>query len=203
MRRTKEDAELTRQQLLEAGCKIFGDKGYAATRLSDIAEKAGVTRGAIYWHFKNKKELFIALFQEKVEPFINVIEEILDEKLEPLQMLYRMISSILDKMEKNVEFRSYQALEFANRNVQQEIPELRDYMVKRTDKFVQEIKAIIIQGQKLGEIRNDITPDAIMGTFITLFRGYGFLITQDAFMPIFNMNISKDIAEIFMKGIKA
>ena len=56
MRRTKKDAELTRQQLLKAGFKVFGDKGYAAARLSDVAEEAGVTRGAIYWHFENKKD---------------------------------------------------------------------------------------------------------------------------------------------------
>jgi TetR/AcrR family acrAB operon transcriptional repressor len=48
MRRTKEDAEQTRQDLLDAALTIFSKKGYTATRLEDIAKVAGVTRGAIY-----------------------------------------------------------------------------------------------------------------------------------------------------------
>lgn len=203
MRRTKEDAELTRQQLLEAGCKIFGDKGYAATRLSDVAEVAGVTRGAIYWHFKNKKELFVALFKEKVDPFFDLIGNVLNEDLGPLDILHKMISLILDEIEKNTEFRSHQALEFANRKVQQEIPELREYMLKRKDQFAKKIEQIIVDGQQKGEIRKDITPAAIMGTFITLFRGYGFLLTQDALVPVIETDISEEMAQIFAGGIKA
>ena len=203
MRRTKEDAELTRQQLLDIGCQVFGDKGYAATRLSDIAEKAGVTRGAIYWHFKNKKQLFIALFQEKVEPFFEIVGKVLDEDLRPLQVLHKTMSLILDEMEKNAEFRSQQALDAANRKVQQDIPELREYMIKRTRKFLRKATKIIQKGQEMGEIRNDIAPDAIIGTYLTLFRGYAFLLTQDSLLPIVKRDMSEDIVQIFIKGIKA
>lgn len=203
MRRTKEDAELTRQQLLDAGCKIFGDKGYAATRLSDIAEEAGVTRGAIYWHFKNKKELFIALFQEKVDPFVDEVKDVLEQDCPPLEKLRNLMSQILDKMEKNADFRKNQALDVENRKIQQEIPELREYMKKRTGKFINEIKALIVSGQESGKIRDDISPDAIMSLFITLFRGYAFLLTTDFVMPITKMDASEEMVEIFIKGIKA
>ena len=61
MRRTKEEAAQTRQDLLAAALTIFSQKGYEAARLEDIAEMAGVTRGAIYFHFGNKAGLFMAL----------------------------------------------------------------------------------------------------------------------------------------------
>lgn len=58
MRRTKEDAARTRQSLVDAGLKLFGQRGYSGTTLRLIAEEAGCSRGPIYWHFANKEELF-------------------------------------------------------------------------------------------------------------------------------------------------
>lgn len=61
MRRTKEDAEKTRMALLEAAETLFLEKGVAHTSLEHIARHAGVTRGAVYWHFANKADLFNAM----------------------------------------------------------------------------------------------------------------------------------------------
>ncbi|MBS9425255.1 multidrug efflux transporter transcriptional repressor AcrR [Photorhabdus caribbeanensis] len=57
-RKTKQQAEETRQQIIDAAIKEFSERGVSATSLTDIATTAGVTRGAIYWHFKNKVDLF-------------------------------------------------------------------------------------------------------------------------------------------------
>ncbi|MCK5430999.1 MAG: TetR family transcriptional regulator [Anaerolineales bacterium] len=54
----------TRQDLLAAALTVFSNKGYEAARLEDIAEMAGVTRGAIYFHFGNKAGLFMALVED-------------------------------------------------------------------------------------------------------------------------------------------
>ena len=64
MRRTKEEAEQTRQDLLDAALTVFSQKGYTATRLEDVARTAGVTRGAIYHHFGSKADLYGALIEE-------------------------------------------------------------------------------------------------------------------------------------------
>ncbi|MFQ7583101.1 MAG: TetR family transcriptional regulator [[Clostridium] symbiosum] len=58
MRKTKEDAELTKQNLLEAAFQLFLENGYDRTSLEQICQLAQVTRGAAYWHFKNKYEIF-------------------------------------------------------------------------------------------------------------------------------------------------
>ncbi|MDC9595922.1 multidrug efflux transporter transcriptional repressor AcrR [Xenorhabdus anantnagensis] len=56
-RKTKQQANQTRQKIIDAAIKTFSKRGISATSLSDIAIAAGVTRGAIYWHFKNKTDL--------------------------------------------------------------------------------------------------------------------------------------------------
>ena len=58
VKRTKEDAAATRALILEQATVLFEEKGYAATTLDEIAAAAGVTKGAIFHHFKNKKDLF-------------------------------------------------------------------------------------------------------------------------------------------------
>lgn len=63
-RRTPQEAEKTRQSILKAAAKLFIDQGYEQTSLSDIALAAGVTRGAIYWHFDNKSDLMCELCDE-------------------------------------------------------------------------------------------------------------------------------------------
>jgi TetR/AcrR family transcriptional regulator, repressor of the mexAB-oprM multidrug resistance operon len=64
MRRTKQDAERTRCAILEAAEALFLEKGVAHTSLEHIARHAGVTRGAVYWHFANKADLFNAMLNQ-------------------------------------------------------------------------------------------------------------------------------------------
>ena len=68
VRRTKEEAQETRTRILDAAEQVFSEKGVSRTSLADIAQTAGVTRGAIYWHFANKGELFTEMFDRVLLP---------------------------------------------------------------------------------------------------------------------------------------
>ncbi len=68
-RRTKEDALKTREAILDAAVQVFSVRGVSRTTLANIAKEAGVTRGAIYWHFKNKEDLLAALWKQLLLPF--------------------------------------------------------------------------------------------------------------------------------------
>lgn len=64
MRRTKTEALKTKEYLMLAALDTFYKKGIARTSLNEIAQAAGVTRGALYWHFKNKEDLFESSFMQ-------------------------------------------------------------------------------------------------------------------------------------------
>lgn len=68
-RKTKEEALKTREAIIDAAVRVFSAKGVSRTTLTDIARKAGVTRGAIYWHFKNKEDLLEVLWDDILSPF--------------------------------------------------------------------------------------------------------------------------------------
>lgn len=74
VRRTREAALATRETILDAAEKVFHEKGVAHASLEEIAQAAGCTRGAIYWHFKDKAELFDAMMERVVLP----VEAMLD-----------------------------------------------------------------------------------------------------------------------------
>ena len=67
-RRTKADAQTTRNNLLDAAEQLFQSRGVSRTSLNDIATAAGTTRGAIYWHFKDKADLFNAMMERVTLP---------------------------------------------------------------------------------------------------------------------------------------
>jgi len=73
MRRTKEDAQQTRAALIDAAEHLFALKGVSRTSLQDVAQAAGVTRGAVYWHFKDKADLFNAMMDRAVFPMEEAI----------------------------------------------------------------------------------------------------------------------------------
>lgn len=76
VRRSKEDALATRNQLLDAAERVFLAQGVAGTSLNDIALAAGTTRGAIYWHFRDKADLFNAMMDRVVMPLQAAMESV-------------------------------------------------------------------------------------------------------------------------------
>ena len=68
VRRTKADAEATHHRLLDAAERLFQVRGVSRTSLNDIAVAAGTTRGAIYWHFQDKADLFNAMMDRVTLP---------------------------------------------------------------------------------------------------------------------------------------
>ena len=68
-RRTKEEAQETRLQIIDAARRVFHAEGVNRSTLDKVAKAAGVTRGAVYWHFTNKAELFLAVKQAYTSEF--------------------------------------------------------------------------------------------------------------------------------------
>ncbi len=73
-RRTKSEAAITREQLLDAAERVFRERGVTRTSLAEVAAAAGVTRGAVYWHFRDKADLFDAMCERATLPLEQTLE---------------------------------------------------------------------------------------------------------------------------------
>lgn len=103
---TKEEALATRHRLLDAAEHVFSEKGVSRSSLNDIAVAAGATRGAIYWHFKNKTDLFQAMMDRITMPMEDVLHQIEgDENVDPLDHLQRAMLDALRKIETDAQTR--------------------------------------------------------------------------------------------------
>jgi len=101
LRRTKQDSERTRQDILAAARKVFARQGVTRTTLEEIAAAAGVTRGAIYWHFADKTELFFAMREQVAVPMIDQIDLALlsADAADPLAGIERFLLGVLEALE--------------------------------------------------------------------------------------------------------
>lgn len=95
-RRTKEEAAATRDSILDAAEKLFVQQGVSRTTLQHIATEAGVTRGAIYWHFDDKGALFNAMMERATLPLegeLQVLEQ--SDSEDPLDDLRAYMLAVL------------------------------------------------------------------------------------------------------------
>lgn len=98
-RRTKEEAQETRNRILDTAEKVFLKKGVSRTSLDDIARAAHVTRGAIYWHFKNKADLFDAMMQRVSLPMEQMTARAGADHLDdPLAEVRRCALTVLERL---------------------------------------------------------------------------------------------------------
>lgn len=96
-RRTKEEAQHTRETILTAALDTFCEKGYSRTTFDEIAKKINLTKGAVYWHFKNKPDIIKALIIEAFERNEKAINSKISEvkTLEDLQQYFTFAAEIV------------------------------------------------------------------------------------------------------------
>jgi TetR/AcrR family acrAB operon transcriptional repressor len=101
LRRTKQESERTRQGILAAARKVFARQGVTRTTFAEIAAAAGVTRGAIYWHFADKSQLFFAMREQVAVPMIDQTDLALlrADESDPLAGVERFLRGILEALE--------------------------------------------------------------------------------------------------------
>lgn len=110
---TKEESLETRSRILDAAEDVFYEKGVAHTSLAEVAQAANVTRGAIYWHFKNKSDLFVAMCERVSLPMEAMVKASADEfASDPLGQLRSACIFILREAMLNAHSRKVLAIMF-------------------------------------------------------------------------------------------
>jgi TetR/AcrR family transcriptional regulator, acrEF/envCD operon repressor len=161
VRKTKADALVTRQQLIDAAIEQFALRGVSSTTLTDIADAAGVTRGAVYWHFNSKVELFNEMWLQQL-PLSDIIQHrmIQNEKENPLAWLRETFITALQYISQTPKQRAlmqilYHKCEF-NKEMMSEA-EIRQRLCFRYDKMHQILALCIQQGSLPANTNIDLT----------------------------------------------
>ncbi|KPN71242.1 TetR family transcriptional regulator [Neisseria sp. 83E34] len=108
MRKIKAEALKTREYLMLSALDTFYQKGVSRSSLNEIAHNAGVTRGALYWHFKNKEDLFDALFQHIFSDINRELEQdIQNDSVDIWAALHTALLNVCERIEHNEMHRKF------------------------------------------------------------------------------------------------
>jgi len=161
-RKTKEEAERTRQQIIEAARRTFHQCGVSRTSLEKIAAAAGVTRGAVYWHFADKAALFFAMRDASMSAIDQADAFLLSESIaDPLDSIEQSMLSFFDTLANCAEIReAFEIMSFRCEYVD-EFAEVLHEINKPCQDFLAKLKRAYQRAQDLGTLRAGLDPEAL------------------------------------------
>ena len=167
MKRTKEDAEQTRKKLLETAFKEFMDTGFHKSNLESIASKAGVTRGAFYWHFNDKDHLIDSIIEYKDLESLTMVNEIINSDADPFEKLKKLVSLNFPEFSSKAKEKKYVKMKV----------ELYNYLNKNGDKrkiaehFIRISKELLDECKKRNELKTGMDTEAAAQTILSICAG--------------------------------
>lgn len=170
MRRSKEDAARTREELLDSALEVFVRNGLSAARLEDVAAGAGVTRGAVYWHFKNKQDLYEALLLREHQAMGRMIGAADPTSRHPAAELRRLMGDIVRNFYRHERFRKFVELTWFKAEGRGLPGELR-YKSEMNQLFLARAERLLDACNERGELRASTEPRDIALHLTCLING--------------------------------
>jgi TetR/AcrR family transcriptional regulator, acrAB operon repressor len=202
MRRTKADAAVTREQVLDAALRIFSQKGYSATTLEDVAVEAGVTRGAVYWHFKGKPELYRALISERMAKMGAIYADALSSQGSALEVLARLLSRSFEHLMEDPEYRAVVTLNWFKTELTPELEAGFRQKIARLSEFIDTVAGLIRKGIAAGEIDRTIDPKAAALSAVALLNGVTTMYLMDPTLIGSKMTMRR-VVQTYIRGLRA
>lgn len=143
-------------QIIDAAVEVIAENGYHASQVAKIAKKANVADGTIYLYFKNKEDILVSVFKEKMGKFIEATVKAIETKETASEKLLTLIEMHFRQLSESPHLAIVTQLE-----LRQSKQELRHEINKVLKSYLDVIDEIIAQGIKENEIRKEVNPKLI------------------------------------------
>lgn len=173
-RKSKEDAEKTRQAVIESALDVFSEKGYAKATFDEIAARAGYTKGAVYWYFRNKADLVSALIVEYMERKRNELAENIPngDTLDDLLDYFTLWANVLRD---DVRFSKFNRFVICQMEWSEAVmSRVQKNLVAQKDWHLEKIKQVLIKSQERGEIKEDVDLEVMCDVVRATYLGIVF-----------------------------
>lgn len=156
----RQQAQMRRQQLIDAALHQFAEKGYDGASIRDIAHAAGVTESLVYHYFRNKEHLFEEVL--KARSFAPVLRKVLDEAgdAHPAEVLHRVLAEFLDMMWHNASMARMFIIEFMRH------PVCARYFRAMAEDNTANLTRYLQEQQQRGVFRVDVDAEAVAGMLL-------------------------------------
>ena len=181
VRQTKENAELTRQRIIEAAREVFLSRGVSRTSIEQVANQAGVTRGAVYWHFSDKKALFSAMREQVILPLIDRIDEnILNENNDdPLGKIGDFLYDTIRALDESAYTRQTFEIMMVKCEYVEEITELLEQTLCNCERIAKKIEQLYERAKTKGQLNPSDSPAILAMDTHLFFSGLMHLWVKD------------------------
>ncbi|MBF4986875.1 TetR family transcriptional regulator [Methylophilus sp. 14] len=162
VRKTKEDAAITRQRIIDAAREMFLLKGVSRTSLEQIATHASVTRGAVYWHFQNKAELFHAMREEVYLPLIDRMDDTLlgnaeESNIDPLGRIRKHLASTIQILDDDQTTRATYEVMMTKCEYVDEFADVLKSILSNCSGLVHKMEQAYAKAQEIGQVGTQLT----------------------------------------------
>lgn len=182
VRKTKEDAELTRQRIIDAAREVFLQRGVSKSSLEHIATQADVTRGAVYWHFKDKTELFHALRNQVFLPLIDRMDDTLaiESKEDPLTQIEKSLCDTINELNQNIRMRQTYEIMMIKCEYVDEFSTVLEQIINNFSGITEKIQLAYERAMALNILTTNLTPQALALDTHLFFSGLLHMWVKDA-----------------------
>jgi len=143
--------DLRKNQILDAAMEVITRHGYENSRMDDVVKSSNMSKGAIYWYYNSKKDIYLDLVNYWVIRYSDMVSKILEKDQKASLQLKKLFSYFIDEYEKDPE--PFKALtEFWS--MAQKDKDFRKKLQKVYGAFLDVIESIISNGKKSGEFKN-------------------------------------------------
>ncbi|CAG0964351.1 HTH-type transcriptional regulator TtgR [Methylophilaceae bacterium] len=173
VRKTKEDAELTRQSIIHAAREVFLVRGVSRTTMEHIAAQANVTRGAVYWHFKNKTELFHAMREQVFLPLIDRMDDTLlvEGSEPPLTRIENFLLGTIHVLDESIETRQIYEIMMIKCEYVGELEDVLQQIVSNCSGITEKIELVYERARIKGHLRDGLDPSQLAQDTNLFFTG--------------------------------
>jgi TetR/AcrR family acrAB operon transcriptional repressor len=184
VRKTKEDAELTRQRIVNAARAVFLKRGVSKSTLEHIAAEANVTRGAVYWHFDNKTDIFHAIREQVFLPLIDSIDDTLapatNNNDNPLNQIEASLCNTINDLSSNLEMRETYEIIMIKCEYVDEFASVLHQMLHNCSCIVEKLEAAYERAQAQDLLATTLSPRALALDTHLFFGGLLHMWIKDA-----------------------
>lgn len=185
------------KQIVDAAVIVIAENGYHQAQVSKIAKEAGVADGTIYLYFKNKEDILISVFREKMAVFVGNLEAILEEEIDTRERLFRLIDNHFSILHKDRHLAIVTQLELrqSNKELRTRINEVLKEYLSLLDKI---LKAGIESGELDGDLDVRLARQMVFGTIDETITSW---VMNDQKYDL--MKLSPEVHRLIMNGMKA
>jgi TetR/AcrR family fatty acid metabolism transcriptional regulator len=186
-----------RIRIIDAAIQVFAEKGFHQARVTDIASQAGVADGTIYLYFRNKEDLLLTIFEEKMTAInagLTGVLEGIDDPFDRIRAFARYHFSLVQKHRHLAEVLQVE-LRLSNKF-------LKEYRPKPLWQYLGAFANILREGQEAGKVREDVDLFTAKWAFFGALDELAMQWVLARGKPRFNLDAAADtVADIFIKGI--